>query len=302
MSPALDAFRDALVAYGNQNHEKALQMTRQAAQADPANAVYVAAITYLERVMREGKRNVYVSPEAFGAFIRGGGNAPLYANTSAALRRAYDEYDSLSLLDIGVGDGLALLPALTPNIHHLDVLEPSLEMLNRTSAALNARGADHRAINATMQQLMQTGIGDYDVIQSTYALQSLRPEERPHVLAWLRAHCKRLLIAEFDAPDFQQPSQGSEPYEGLATPERVRYFVERYQYGLEEYRGDAGLVAQGFLMPVFFGGFDPTEARVNFEMPIADWTRLLRQAGFNDVRAEPVYDYWWATAHLLDAT
>jgi hypothetical protein len=316
MSFALDAFRDALSAYGQQDVDRALQLTQQAAQADAANAVYAAAVTYLGRVMREGKRNVYVSPEAFGAFIRGGGNVPLYANTSAALKLVYESYDSLSLLDIGVGDGLALLPALAPNIHHLDVLEPSLAMLNQTSAALNARGVEHRAINAAMQQLMQTaltptlsrwageGVG-WDVIQSTYALQSLQPEERPRMLAWLRAHCKRLLIVEFDAPDFQNPSQGSgakrTSWEGLATPDRVRYFVEHYQRGLAEYADDGGLVAQGFLMPVFFGGFDPTEARVNWEMPIAEWVRLLRNVGFASVRTEPIYDYWWAPAYLVDA-
>jgi hypothetical protein len=301
MSLAPGAFRDALIAYGQQDYSNALQLAQRVAQLEPANAVYAAAANYLERVMREGKANVYVAPEAFGAFIRGGGNVPLYANTSAALRRVYERYDSLSLLDIGVGDGLALLPALTPNIRHLDVLEPSLAMLNQTTAALNARGIDHRAINATVQQLMASslspwgrGQGDgaeWDIIQSTYALQSLRPEERPRVLAWLRAHAKRLLLVEFDAPDFAD----------MYDPDRVRYFVEHYERGLAEYADDGGLVAQGFLMPVFFGGFDPGEARVNWEMPIAEWTRLLREAGFAEVRAELIYDYWWATAYLMDA-
>jgi hypothetical protein len=310
-SSALDIFRNALIAYGGEDYAAALRLAQQAAQADPTNAVYAAAIAYLQRVMREGKAHVYVSPEAFAAFIRGGGNVPLYANTSAALKRVYESYASLSLLDIGVGDGLALLPALMPNVHHLDVLEPSLAMLNQTTAALNARGIDHRAINATVQQLMASSLSpwgrgqgegaEWDVIQSTYALQSLRPEERPRVLAWLRAHGQRLLIVEFDAPDFQHPSQGSEPCEGLATPERVRYFVEHYQRGLAEYADDGGMVAQGFLMPVFFGGFDPGEARVNWEMPIAEWTRLLREAGFAEVQTETVYDYWWATAVVVDA-
>jgi hypothetical protein len=54
-------------------------------------------------------------------------------------------------------------------------------------------------------------------------------------------------------------------------------------------------------MPVFFGGFDPGEARVNWEMPIAEWVRHLRNAGFNDIRTELIYDYWWAPAFLIDA-
>ena len=135
------------------------------------------------------------------------------------------------------------------------------------------------------------GKGNFDVIQSTYALQSLKPDERPRVLAWLRAHCKRLLIVEFDAPDLAD----------MFDEARVLYFVEHYERGLAEYTDDDGLVAQGFLMPVFFGGFDPSESRVNWEMPIAEWARLLREAGFVEVRAEPICDYWWATAYLIDA-
>lgn len=292
MSSALDLFRDALIAYGQQDYAGALRLVQNAAMDERHNPVYVAATLYLDRVIGEGKRNVYVSPEAFGAFIRGGGNVPLYEHTSAALRRIYVQYDSLSLLDVGVGDGLALLPALTPNVRRLDVLEPSLAMLNQTSAALNARGIDHRAINATVQQLMTAAPDVWDVMESTFALQSVRPEERPAVLAWIRRHAGRALIVEFDAPDFAE----------MYDPARVRYFVERYARGLAEYADDGGVVAQGFLMPVFFGGFDPGEARVNWEMPIAEWARLLREAGFNAVRTEPIYDYWWAPAALIDAT
>ncbi len=292
MSTALDDFREALIAYGEQDFARARRLAQQAAQADPTNAVYPAAIAYLGRVMREGKSGVYISPEAFGAFIRGGGNVPLYARTSAALRRIYAEYESLSLLDVGVGDGLALLPALTPNVRQLDLLDPSRAMLDRASAALSAHGVAHRAINMTAQEFMMSAHDKWDVIQSTFALQSLRPEERPGVLAWIRDHAERALIVEFDAPDFAD----------MCDEARVCYFVERYRRGLAEYAGDGGLVAQGFLMPVFFGAFDPTGARVNWEMPIMDWTRLLREAGFGEVRTEPVYEYWWATAYLISAT
>ncbi len=284
-------FRAALLAYGKNDFAGAVQHAQNALDSQPAGRVYAAAVAYLHRVQREGKSNVYVTPDAFGAFIRGGGNVPLYQNTSAALQRVYGEYDSLSLLDIGTGDGLALLPALTPNIRHLDVLEPSLAMLNKASDELNRRNIDHRAVNATIQQFMVASPGRYDVIESTYAMQSLRPEERSQVLAWLRRHAGRLLIVEFDAPYFA----------GMYEPARVQYFVERYERGLAEYADDGGLVAQGFLMPVFFGGFDPGEARVNWEMAIAEWVRHLRDAGFADIRTELIYDYWWAPAFLIDA-
>lgn len=297
MFSALDVFRNALIAYGAHDIAAAHILAQRAADLDPDHAVYAAAVVYLDHVQREGKHasRVYISPDAFSAFIRGGGNVPLYQNTSAALRRVYEQYDSLSLLDIGVGDGLALLPALTPNVRRLDVLEPSSTMLSQTSAALHARGVAHRAINATVQQWMADEQGKWDVIQSTYALQSIHPDERTLILEWFRQHAGRVLIAEFDAPHFQQPC------EGLTALDRVRYFVERYQRGLAEYQDDGGLVAQGFLMPVFFGGFDPGAARVNWEMHIEDWVRLLREAGFNDVRTEPISDYWWATAYLVDA-
>jgi hypothetical protein len=286
-----ECFRDALVAYGRGDDATATQHVQAALRHVPGSLVFAEALKYVNRVQRDDKSGVYVSPEAFSAFIRGGGNVPLYENTSAALKRVYEQHNSLSLLDIGAGDGLALLPALTPNIRHLDVLEPSLAMLNQASDALNRRSVEHRAINATVQQLMLTGIGHYDVIQSTYAMQSLRPEERPSVLAWLRAHCQRLLIVEFDAPDFGD----------MYDLQRVNYFIEHYERGLAEYSSDGDQVAQGFLMPVFFGGFDPGEARVNWEIPIAEWVRHVRDAGFAEVRSELIYDYWWAPACLIDA-
>jgi SAM-dependent methyltransferase len=291
---SIDLFHEALQAYGRQDYAGALAHVQQAQQQSPDCWVYAEAGKYLDRVQREGKSNVYVSPEAFGAFIRGGGNVPLYENTSAALKRVYEQYDSLSLLDVGAGDGLALLPALThakARIRHLDVLEPSLAMLNHASDELNRRNIEHRAINATIQQFMVASPGKYDVIESTYAMQSLRPEDRPQVLSWLKRHSARVLIVEFDAPDFAE----------IYDPQRVQYFIERYERGLAEYTDDGGLVAQGFLMPVFFGGFDPGEARVNWEMPIAEWVRHLRGAGFTEVRTESIYDYWWAPAFLIDA-
>jgi hypothetical protein len=292
--PDVENFRAALLAYGKGNFASATQSAQAALDQSPHSRVFAEAVKYLNRVQREGKSNVYVTPDAFGAFIRGGGNVPLYENTSAALKRIYGEYDSLSLLDVGAGDGLALLPALThakARIRHLDVLEPSLVMLNKASDELNRRNIDHRAVNATIQQFMLASPGKYDLIQSTFALQSLKPAERSQILAWLKRHTSRLLIVEFDAPGFA----------GMVDPQRVRYFIEHYERGLAEYAGDGDLVAQGFLMLVFFGGFDPGEARVNWEMPIAEWVTQLRAAGFSDIHTEPIYDYWWAPAFLIDA-
>jgi hypothetical protein len=248
---------------------------------------------------------VYVSPEGFAAFIRGGGNVGLYTNTSELLRDVYSEYASFSLLDVGAGDGLALLPALSENArqnvaHQLDVIEPSTAMLQSLHDELLARHIKPRTFNGTLQAYIQKapfGEMHWDVTQATYSLQSIHPKERPALLQWLGQHTQRLLIAEFDAPDF-----GGE----LFAHERVRYFVERYQKGLAEYDRDGGgdnghVVKQGFLMPVFFGGFDQSAARTNWEMPIDNWVELLKDAGFNRVQTKLIYPYWWAKAYLIDA-
>jgi hypothetical protein len=107
-----ELFYLALLAFGENEPIRAAQFAEQAAAREPANLVYAAAATYLERAAQAGKQSVYLSPEAFSVFIRGGGNIPLYEATSAALRQAYAQDGAASLLDIGVGDGLALLPAL----------------------------------------------------------------------------------------------------------------------------------------------------------------------------------------------
>jgi len=302
---AIEKFGTALKAWSRNDIVEALRMTEDAASHEPESLVYREAMVYLQRVLRDGKQSVYVSPDGFSAFIRGGGNVGLYANTSNEMRIAYEEYASLSLLDIGVGDGLALLPALTPNIHQLDVVEPSAAMLPNTRLRLDTLGVHHRAFNGTAQELMAKkpfGVMEWDVIQATFSLQSVPPEDRPQVFGWLSENGKRVLIAEFDTPIFADPF----------APEWVKFVVERYEKGLAEYErsGDdaeldidrENLVAQGFLMPVMFGYFDTSAARTNWENPIVDWIDLLKDAGFSKVEAKLLYPYWWGKAFLIDAS
>jgi hypothetical protein len=306
---AIEKFEAALKAWGRNDIVEALRLTEDAAVHEPASLVYREAAVYLQRVLRDGKPGVYVSPDGFSAFIRGGGNVGLYANTSNELRTAYEEYASLSLLDIGVGDGLALLPALTPNIHQLDVVEPSAAMLPNTRLRLDELGVHHRAFNGTVQELIAQkpfGSLEWDVIEATFSLQSVPPEERPQVFGWLSENGRRVLMAEFDTPVFADPF----------APEWVKYVVERYEKGLAEYERGAGrdgedteldidrenLVAQGFLMPVMFGYFDTGAARTNWENPIVDWIDLLKDAGFSKVEAKLIYPYWWGNAFMIDAS
>lgn len=286
-------FHQALTAFAAGDFAQAAAAARSAAQAAPQNRVFAAAVAYLERVLRDGKQGVYVSGEAFAAFIRGGGNIGLYAATSAALQAVYAEFASLRLLDIGVGDGMALLPALSPAIAELQLVEPSAALLERTLAGLRERNVAAMAFGGTLQAFMQQHSGRWDLAQATYSLQSLPPAERQAALFWLREHCDRLLIVEFDAP-----AACAVPL----TPECVAYVLARYEVGLAEYESDGGAVAQGFLMPVMFGYFDPGADRTTYEQPISAWERDLHRAGFQQVRSQALFRYWWATAYLLDAS
>jgi ubiquinone/menaquinone biosynthesis C-methylase UbiE len=288
---ALDHFYLAVLAFGYQDLEGAASYAQRASERDPSDLVFKEAATYLQRTQKEGKQNVYVTPEAFGAFIRGGGNIGLYQSTSDALRSVYQEYSGVKLLDIGVGDGLALLPALTESVKSVTLVEPSAAMLAVVSRELAERGVQHDAVNTTLQDFVLTENGEWDLAQATYSLQGIPPDERPSLFRWLRAHCKRALVVEFDPPHFN----------GMYSPDRVRYVHQRYQRGLAEYANDGSLVAQGFLMPVMFGYFDQSAARTNYEQPIEDWINAFGDAGFEQVEKRLLFDYWWATAYIIDA-
>lgn len=294
MTSALDTFAAALHAYAAGAYVQAASLARAAAEQDPGSAVFAAGAEYAARVARHGKSGVYVTGEAFAQFIRGGGNVGLYRAVSAALRDTYHETGSLRLLDIGVGDGLALLPALTPEVRALQLVEPSGAMLAGTRAALAARGVAAEAFEGTLQAFLRSipPGATWDIAQATFSLQSLPPPERTAALADLRRHTGRLLVAEFDVPA---------ACDTPLAPDCVRHVVERYAEGLAEYAGDEGAVAQGFLMPVMFGYFDPTAARTNYEQPIARWADDLRAAGFAHVTARLLFPYWWGPAYLLDA-
>lgn len=165
-------------------------------------------------------------------------------------------------------------------------------MLGRTTSALAARGVAFRAFAMPFERFAARTNAHWALAQATFSLQSLVPDARRAALAWLHSHSDRLLIAEFDVPELG---------DGLA-PARVAHMAARYERGLAEYDDDDGLVAQGFLMPVFFGAFDPSAARTNYEQPIVAWEAELREAGFATLVRRRLYDYWWAPAYLIDAS
>lgn len=291
-SAALAHLYVALLAFAEEDYAGALEWTCAAHRRDPASRLLAEAKRYLERVIAEGKRDVYAGGDAFGAFVRGGSNPRLYRAVCAALRSVYGEHTGARLLDIGAGDGNALLAALDEHVAWVTVVEPSAPMLAATVEGLTRRGVRHEGKGVTLQELARDwdGVG-WDLAQATFSLQCIADEERAPLLAWLRRVTRRALIVEFDVPRFDVTT----------IPEHVRYVTNRYERGLAEYADDGGVVAQGFLMPVMFGYFDRGRARTNHEQPIDAWVDDLEQAGFSRVEVRHLDDYWWAPAHLLDA-
>ncbi|MCA9916799.1 MAG: class I SAM-dependent methyltransferase [Anaerolineales bacterium] len=294
MKSALSFFIDAVLAYHEQAFDAALQLTEQAAQAEPDSLFYQQAVMFLRETAVTKSVDVYVSPEGFEQFIRGGGNLPLYTNTSALLNQAYRQSNAKTLLDIGVGDGHALLPALSDSMAALDLVEPSAAMLDKLAAELQKQAVAFRAFPMPWQQfrdqLAPNTAPAWDIIQMTFSAHTFLPEERATLLGWCATHGKQLMIAEFDVPLFTD----------MLTPEVIGYYVAKYERGLAEYPNEPK-VMQGFLLPVFFGNFAHNSERVTFEQTAVHWQTNLENAGFTAVQKVPIYDYWWAPAFMLTA-
>jgi len=240
---------------------------------------------------------VYDQPAAFAAFIRGGGNVPLYAAVAGALGRIYAAQQPARLLDIGCGDGTALIPALSRSAYipaYIDLIEPSAALLEATVTGLRAAEipATVRTWPVTVQDFVARlpDKASWPLVQSTFALHALPAQERSAALADLCPRVGVLAVTEFSVPDLPPGS-----------PERLRFLAETYERGLAEYDADRDLVAQGFLMPVLAGQLAPEAARATWEQPSGAWQRQLEQAGYADVTIRPLYDYWSSPAFLLTA-
>lgn len=277
---------DALLAISRSDHEAAVRAADAAAADDPRGRVAPALSRFLRAVGREG---VYDDPTAFERFIDGGGNPALYERTIRALRRVHEAERPSAVLDIGCGDGRVTAATVTESTVELDLVEPSDEMLREATVATTVHGRTVSAHAVGVDRFL----GDHptrrwELVQSTFAMHALDPAARSAVLAELARRSDRLLIVDFDVPDVVDRSV-----------DHARYAAERYEHGLAEY-ADAPDVVEGFLLPVLVGQFDPARQRHTFEQSVASWTAQLTAAGFV-VESQPVADYWWATAHLLDA-
>ncbi|MET0136462.1 MAG: class I SAM-dependent methyltransferase [Kibdelosporangium sp.] len=289
---AQDWFYLAVLANARDDRAAAAALAALAAKQDPDRRVYAETARFLAGPQAEA-HDAYDDPAPFTAFATGGGNVGLYRAAHQVLRSVYAELGSVRLLDIGTGEGHALLPALTSDVAEVDVVEPSKQRLALVGAELARRGLTHRAHPRTVQEFVTDGQATtWDLVQETFALLTLTRAERIELFTWLRPRAKQLAFIEFDVPDL-----GS----GL-RPQWFRYIVDRYEQGIREYDTNRDLVAQGFLIPVLLSTLADDEGLVHTEQPIGRWVADLTSAGFQPREPERIFDYWWAPAYLIRAT
>jgi SAM-dependent methyltransferase len=287
VGPAHEALVDALTAVTRGEWDAAAGAAARARDADPGDLLAGALVDHLAG----GRHDVYTEPEAFERFIDGGGNVGLYERAGRALAAVHAERRPVHVLDIGCGEGRLTATSLREGLRRLDLVEPSAELLARACRRLDDNGVDVVAHHLGAEDLA-TAVPDrrWEVAQSTFALHALEPTARAAVLADLASRVDALLIVEFDVPAFADRSDA-----------HIGYLVERYELGLAEY-ADEPLVAPGFLLPVLVGQLAPGAERHTWEQPVTAWGDDLRAAGFASVRHRKVSDYWWAPAHLVEAT
>ena len=282
---------DALLAIARSDHTSAEALARAAARSNPGNRLAELIATHLSSAQGEG---VYDEPSAFEDFIDHGGNPALYAAVIDALRERYDVIEAahsseraLDVLDIGCGDG-RVTAAAVPSGASLHLLEPAAQLLRAAEVALGGHRGPVTSSQMTRVELLASSSERWDVAQSSFAMSAIEPDARRDALRTLRDRADRLLIVEFDIPDFEDGSAA-----------HAAYAAERYERGVAEY-ADRPHVCSGFLMPVLVGQFDPGQPRHTYEQSADAWLHDLRATGWT-ADATPVAPYWWADAVLVDA-
>jgi len=290
---AVEALTDALAAVTVGDRALAAGRAGEAAQAGSDLGRLMAAALSTPA----GTTGVYDAPGAFRAFIGAGGNRALYRATSSTLAATYRRWEPNDLLEIGPGDGHALLSALraaAPTVpSSITLAEPSQALYDECRDRLSDQGF---AVDAgSGPQSIQTVLRAHpnrrwDLAESTFALHALPPQQRTSVLRQLSERTRRIILAEFDV---RLP-----PPE---TREHLRQLAVRYERGLAEYDDERDLVGAGFLVPVLLGQLEPDAVRSTWEQSADDWAVQVTAAGFYDVSVQPLADYWWSPAFVLTA-
>ncbi len=280
---------DALVAIAGSDPESGRALAREAARESPSSLLPNALANYLGRGSTDG---VYSEPSGFAEFIENGDNPRLYECTIARLAEIHAALRPERVLDIGCGDGRVTVGVVQQE-SQVHLLEPSAELLLMAQGRFTESGQDvvaHQSeVGAFLRGLdAEESAEDWSLVQSTYAMHTLRPSDRVEVLARLRQRTNRFVFVEFDVPHFEDRSR-----------DHADYAAARYELGLREYAAHPNVVSN-FLMPVLVGQFDPTRQRHTFEQPIAFWSEQMLDAGWSSVSFRTIADYWWAPAVLVE--
>jgi trans-aconitate methyltransferase len=271
------------IAAGEQN--RALDVTEELGRtADPL------ALALAAHLRRRSAHDVYASPDGFREFIDHGSNPALYDATIEALRAVHDRVSPSTVVDVGAGDGRVTSAVVDRAVREIHLIEPSADLIGQAvdRAGWPTPPVPHRTTLAGWVGSVAPDLR-VDLVQSTFALHTIAPDERPRLLDALRRHSSVVAMVDFDVPDFEDRSA-----------EHARYAADRYRRALDEYRGHP-LAVEGFLMPVLVSQFDPGAERVTFEQSADRWRRAFVDVGLR-VTTRRVFDHWWAPAFVLEAT
>ncbi len=239
--------------------------------------------------LRSHGDDVYASPDGFRTFIDNASNVALYDTTIAHLRRRHSELMPATVVDIGCGDGRVTHACLPLTVSSVHLVEPSEALLGSALERSDWRVAPTPHATDLAGFVASLGPGDhFSVVQSTFALHTIAPDERNRALASLRARIDRLIIVDFDVPAF-----------GDRSREHAEYVIDRYRIGCAEYAEFPAAIS-GFLMPVLLGQFEAGATRHTFEQPVDRWIDDLTSVGFVP-KVEVIHDYWWGPAFCLEA-
>lgn len=262
----------------------------QAEARDAADAGSALAAALARCLVTARDSGVYDEPTSFEAFIDGGGNVGLYERVIAFVAAVHREHEPVSVLDVGCGDGRVTASTVGEGAR-VDLIEPSAALLEAAVARMAADGLAAERHRTTIEDFLEQlpATARWELVQATFSLHTLPFERRQAVLDALARRSDRLVIVEFDVPDFDDGST-----------EHAAYAAARYERGVAEY-ADAPTVVSGFLMPVLVGQFDPHRARHTHEQSLARWLDQLDAAGWSVVQQTLLDDYWWAPAVGIEA-
>lgn len=253
-------------------------------RADPLGSAIDAFLS------RSDGRDVYASPEGFEAFIDHGSNPALYDTTIAEVSRLQDRWRPTVVADLGCGDGRVTEATTHDEVGQIHLIEPSAELLERALARTGwpVVPTPHPTTVAGWLDGLDSK-SSVDLVQSTFALHTFPHDDRSTALRRLAEVTERLVIVDFDVPDFADRSEA-----------HARYAAAAYRRAIEEYAAVPAAI-DGFLLPVLVGQFTPGGDRVTFEQSCDRWAEQVGGAGFA-VTIRPIHDFWWAPAFVLEAT